>query len=37
LISPQAFAGQVDAMRVVNQVIEDCVGVSWIADDLVPG
>lgn len=24
-------------MRVVNQAIEDCVGICWIADDLMPG
>jgi predicted AAA+ superfamily ATPase len=37
LISPQAFPGQIDAVCVVNEAIEDGVGVCWIADDLMPG
>jgi hypothetical protein len=32
LISPQAFPGQVDAVCVVNEAIEDGVGVCWILD-----
>jgi len=33
----QAFACELDAMRVVNETIEDGVGVGRIADDVVPG
>ena len=32
----QAFAIEIDAMRVVNEPIENRVGIGWIADDLVP-
>ncbi len=31
-----AFAGEIDAMGVVNEAIEDCVGIGWIADDFMP-
>jgi hypothetical protein len=31
-----AFAGQFDAMGVVNEAVKDRVGVGGIADDLVP-
>ncbi len=32
----QAFAGQLDAMGVVNEAVQDRIGVGGIADDLVP-
>ena len=34
--SSQALAGQLDAVGVVNEAIEDGVGVGGIADDLMP-
>lgn len=37
MISPQAFPGQIDTVCAVNEAIEDCDGVYWIADDLMPG
>ena len=33
----QAFAGKFDAMGVVNEAVQDGVGVGGVADDLVPG
>ena len=32
----QALAGEFDAMSVVDETIQDGVGVGWIADDFVP-
>jgi hypothetical protein len=32
--APQAVAGEIDAMGVVNQPIEDGVGISRVADDV---
>ena len=37
LLSSQTVAGKIDAMRVMHEAVEDRVGVSWIANDLVPG
>src|SRR5205085_1995322 len=34
--APQAVAGEIDAMGVVNQPIEDGVGISRVADEGVP-
>jgi hypothetical protein len=34
--APQAVAGEIDAMGVVNQPIEDGVGISGVADEGVP-
>jgi hypothetical protein len=34
--SPQAFAGKVYPGGVVNETIENRVGVGWIADDVMP-
>ena len=36
LVAAQAVAGQVDAMGVVDEAIQDGVGVGWISDDVVP-
>ena len=33
----QALAGQFDAMGVVDEAVQDGVGVSGIGDDLMPG
>jgi hypothetical protein len=33
----QALAGEFDAMRVVHEAVQNGVGVSGVADDLVPG
>src|ERR1700746_4107840 len=33
----QALAGQLDAMRIVHEAVQDGVGVSGVADDLMPG
>ena len=30
------MAGEIDAVRVVDDAIEDSVGVGWIADEIVP-
>src|SRR6266498_1543057 len=35
-LPPEAFAGEVEAVCVVNQPIEDRVGVGGIADQLMP-
>ena len=35
-LAPQAVAGEIDAMGVVNQPIEDGVGISRVADEGVP-
>ena len=35
-LSTQAFAGQIDAGGVVDEPVQDGVGVGWIADKLVP-
>jgi hypothetical protein len=32
----QAVAGEIDPVRVVNETIEDGVGIGWIADQLMP-
>ena len=32
----QAVAGEINPVRVVDDAIEDGVGVGWIADQLVP-
>lgn len=32
----QAVAGEIDAVRVVDDTIEDGVGVGWIADEVMP-
>jgi len=37
LLSSQTVSDKVDAMRVMHEAVEDRVGVSWIANDLVPG
>lgn len=33
----QAFTCELDAMRVVNEAIQNGVGVSWVSNDVVPG
>jgi hypothetical protein len=33
----QAVAGQLDAMRIVDEAVQDGVGVSGVANDLMPG
>ena len=33
----QALAGQLDAMRIVDEAVQDGVGVSGVANDLMPG
>ena len=33
----QALAGQLDAMRIVDEAVENGVGVSGVANDLMPG
>jgi hypothetical protein len=35
--APQALADEFDAMRVMNEAVEDGVGVGGIANDLMPG
>jgi len=35
--APEAFAGEFDAMGVMDEAVQNGVGVSWVADDLVPG
>ena len=32
----QAVAGKIDAMGVVDEAVENGVGIGWVADDLVP-
>lgn len=32
----QAVSSEVDAVSVVDEAVEDGVGVGWIADDIVP-
>src|SRR5271166_7105069 len=32
----QAFASQFDPMGVVNETVEDRIGVGWVVDDLMP-
>ena len=36
LLFAERFATQLDAMSVVNDAIQDRVGESWIADQVVP-
>ena len=33
----QAFTCELDAMGIVNEAVQDGVGVSWVSNDVVPG
>ncbi len=35
-VAPQTLAGQIDAMGVVNEAIQNGVGVCWVRDNFVP-
>lgn len=36
LFSPQAFTRQIDAMSIVNEAVQDGVGIGWISNDVMP-